>query len=99
MQQSADFLTMADRGADGAHHFCAQAQVGDDDLDGRCGGGLGVAVEGVAEAFEEGRSGGAEFSAELPVSADDVAALDVLVETVGVAGDRYNESFMKMVGL
>jgi aryl-alcohol dehydrogenase-like predicted oxidoreductase len=38
-------------------------------------------------------------AATLPLSADDVAALDVLVETVGVAGDRYNESFMKMVGL
>ncbi|MFE7423510.1 aldo/keto reductase [Rhodococcus sp. NPDC057529] len=35
----------------------------------------------------------------LPLSADDVADLDTLVDRIGVAGTRYNETGMKMVGL
>jgi aryl-alcohol dehydrogenase-like predicted oxidoreductase len=35
----------------------------------------------------------------LPLSADDIADLNTLVDRIGVAGDRYNETGMKMVGL
>jgi aryl-alcohol dehydrogenase-like predicted oxidoreductase len=35
----------------------------------------------------------------LPLSADDLAELNALVDRIGVAGDRYNESGMKAVGL
>jgi aryl-alcohol dehydrogenase-like predicted oxidoreductase len=35
----------------------------------------------------------------LPLSADDMADLDRLVERFGIAGDRYDESGMRMVGL
>lgn len=36
---------------------------------------------------------------KVALSADDIADLDALAETVGVAGARYNEAAMKMVGL
>lgn len=35
----------------------------------------------------------------LPLSADDIADLNTLVDRIGVAGDRYNETGMKTVGL
>jgi aryl-alcohol dehydrogenase-like predicted oxidoreductase len=35
----------------------------------------------------------------VPLSADDVADLDALVDRLGVAGDRYDENGMRMVGL
>ncbi|MEE1621926.1 aldo/keto reductase [Zafaria sp. Z1313] len=38
-------------------------------------------------------------AASLRLSADDVASLDALVDTVGVAGERYDASGMRMVGL
>ncbi|WP_214108133.1 aldo/keto reductase [Acrocarpospora catenulata] len=38
-------------------------------------------------------------AATLPLSADDIADLNTLVERIGVVGNRYNESGMKMVGL
>ncbi|WP_152352214.1 aldo/keto reductase [Brachybacterium subflavum] len=38
-------------------------------------------------------------STQVRLSADDVAALDALAAHVGVAGDRYDENGMRMVGL
>jgi aryl-alcohol dehydrogenase-like predicted oxidoreductase len=38
-------------------------------------------------------------AAALALSADDIAELDRLVERFGIAGDRYDESGMRMVGL
>lgn len=38
-------------------------------------------------------------STQVRLSADDVAALDALAAQVGVAGDRYDENGMRMVGL
>jgi aryl-alcohol dehydrogenase-like predicted oxidoreductase len=38
-------------------------------------------------------------AAALPLSADDIASLNSLVDQVGVAGDRYNAAYMSMVGL
>ena len=35
----------------------------------------------------------------LPLSADDIADLNALVDTIGVAGDRYGETHLKMVNL
>ncbi|MGV1004985.1 MAG: aldo/keto reductase [Candidatus Nanopelagicales bacterium] len=35
----------------------------------------------------------------LALSADDIADLDALLATIGVAGERYNEAALKMVGL
>jgi aryl-alcohol dehydrogenase-like predicted oxidoreductase len=35
----------------------------------------------------------------LPLSADDVASLNALVDRLGVAGDRYNAAYMSMVGI
>ena len=36
---------------------------------------------------------------EVALSADEVADLDALAARVGVAGDRYNDAGMAMVGL
>jgi aryl-alcohol dehydrogenase-like predicted oxidoreductase len=38
-------------------------------------------------------------STSIPLSADDIADLNALVETVGVSGDRYDEAGMAAVGL
>ncbi|MEN0070618.1 MAG: aldo/keto reductase, partial [Propionicimonas sp.] len=38
-------------------------------------------------------------AAALPLSADDLAGLDSLVERIGVAGNRYDDAGLRMVGL
>ena len=40
-----------------------------------------------------------EAATAVVLSTDDVADLNGIVEQLGVAGDRYDESGMKMVGL
>jgi diketogulonate reductase-like aldo/keto reductase len=38
-------------------------------------------------------------STSVALSADEVAGLDALVQRVGVAGNRYDDSGMSMIGL
>jgi aryl-alcohol dehydrogenase-like predicted oxidoreductase len=38
-------------------------------------------------------------AAQVPLSADEVADIDALATTVGVAGNRYNDAGLAMVGL